>query len=214
MINSITSKEFRDRITNKDSLTDIKVAKDGYQFHFTDQPNILKFVFSSKVVDLNGDRVFPKGIDIKTYIERNPLILLHHETHSFPIGKTIDLQVVNDELIGTVQFFTDLDEANVGSNARAAVELIKRGTMGLSITFIPKEFSLNTTDGVDFQQCLLIETSVVSVPCNPSAYLVMNELDTSGTVGEDFEKAIALELRRIQRSKQAEYRYRAITLAE
>jgi phage head maturation protease len=207
MLNSITSKEFRQKIEKSESLTDLKVAKDGYQFHFTDNPSILKFVFSSKVVDLNGDRVFPKGIDTQTYTTRNPLILLHHETHSFPIGKTLDLQVINDELIGTVQFFTDLDEAGVGSNARAAVELIKRGTMGLSITFIPKEFSLNATDGVDFQRCLLVETSVVSVPCNPAAYLVNNELDlTDATARTQLEADMANV-----RSKQANARYRAIT---
>jgi phage head maturation protease len=168
----ITSKEFRNRIIAKQSTSDCTVAKASEGFDLTDVSNVLAFVFSSKTIDLSGDRVFPAGVDTTNYMARNPLILLHHDIHSFPVGKTLSLDVVGDQLIGRVQFFTDIEDAGVGANARAAMELIKRGTMGVSISFIPREFELNSTDGVDFTQSYMIETSVCTVPACPEAYLI------------------------------------------
>lgn len=213
MNNAITSKEFRDRVKSQESIADLKVIKDGYGFSLTEQPEILNFVFSTKETDLAGDRVFPDGVDITNYMARNPLILLHHDTHTFPIGKTLDLSVVDDRLIGSIEFFTDLDEANVGTQARAAVELIKRGTMGLSITFIPKDFELNTTDGLDFKKTLLLETSVVTVPCNPSSFHIPDPV-VPQVVTASAPDGLVSKNRELARARQAAWRHRAICLAE
>ena len=172
----ITSKEFRNKLLSKNEggneNTEIKVAKEAYSVRTSALDNVLRFVFSSKNVDRSGDRVFPDGLDFRGYLARNPLILMHHDLHSLPIGKTISLGVEGDELIGDVEFFTDLEEANVGTNARACLELIKRGVMGLSITFLPKEVEPNNSEGIDFKKAEILETSVVSVPCNPDAFKV------------------------------------------
>lgn len=204
----ITSKEFYNKVKNNEDVDNVHVNKSGFQVMLGDTSNILKFVFSSNVVDLSGDRVFPEGIDTKMYREKNSLILLHHDMHSFPIGRTIALDVVNNDLIGTVEFFTDLDEADVGTNARAAVELIKRGTMGLSITFIPKKFELNSTDGIDFLESFLIETSVVSVPACPAAYLISEPEVVANSVTEDLVKKNDI----VERQRMAAKRQRIIAL--
>jgi hypothetical protein len=205
---TITTKEFRDAVVSKAATNDLSVAKESYTFEPTPASNVLKFVFSSKATDLSGDRVFPDGVDFKNYATRNPIVLAHHDLHSWGIGKTIDMSVVGDEIIGTIEFFTDLDEAGVGTNARAAVELIKRGVMGISITFIPKTFELNATDGIDFLTSYMLESSVCTVPCNPDSYLIPSpvvpdvvaaSLDTSGGVN--------------QRSRLAAWRSRSIRLS-
>lgn len=202
----ITSKSFADAVRKGETISNPRVAKEAIRFRPSDTGNVLTFVFSSRAVDRSGDRVFPEGIDFSDYIERNPLILLHHDMHSFPIGKTTTLAVEGDELVGTIEFFVDLDEADIGTNARAAVELIKRGTMGISITFVPKEFELNTTDGIDFKACAILEVSCVTVPCNTDAFLVA---DT--TVIPDLTVSNSIRLDRV---RKAAARRRAIDLLD
>ncbi len=173
---NMTSKEFANAVRQGKAVSGMAVMKEAFALQTADMPsNTLQFVFSTDSVDRSGDRVMPDGLDFSNYMERNSLILLHHDLHSFPIARTIALGVQAKSLVGTIEFFTDLDEGGVGTNARAALELIKRGTMGLSITFIPKDFELNTTDGLDFMAGEIVETSVVSVPCNRDAFRIPSE---------------------------------------
>lgn len=212
-LTKVTSREFKDLVIRKDATSNIGITKDLYGYELTSQPNVLKFVFSSKSTDLSGDRVFPSGIDFKKYTERNPIILLHHDMHDWGIGKTIDLSVEGDKLIGSIEFFTDLDEDNIGAKARAAVEMVKRGVMGISITFIPKEFELNATDGLDITKCVLLESSVVTVPCNTDSYLI-TPTGPLETVSNSLPDDAAVQKAVDERSRFAAMRRRALDMLD
>ena len=181
-----------------------KVVKLGQE---TDKPNVMTFVFSTPTQDLNNDIVEPDGIDYKNYIRDNPIILLHHDLHDWAIGKTIDLQVVGQKLIGTVEFFTDV-EGDVGENARTAVALINKGVMGVSITFIPKTFDLLPDgNGVHVTKCRLIETSVVTVPSNLDSYKI------SASIGELPVKPLPIKSNKKRLVIESEMRKRKIAIS-
>lgn len=182
---------------------------------------MLSFVYSSKVTDLAGDVVYPNGIDFTNYLTRNPLILLQHDMSSWPIGKTRSMSVQGDDLIGTIEFFTDLDAAGIGEKARAAMELVKRRTMGISITFLPKEFALNDSDGINFYKSYMIEASVCSVPCCPTAYALSGPVSNSADAVEiealemelDLVQQVLDSVTKIDRQRCAAKRRRAIMIA-
>ena len=137
--------------------------------------NIMTFIFSAPSVDLKNDVVIAEGIDFNHYITKNPLICEQHNSSDTPIGKTIKLEVINHQLIGTIEFFTDI-EGSVGERARTAVALLKKGVTGVSIGFYPIEYEFNSDEtGFIIKKCKLIETSWVSIPCNLDSYL-MNSL--------------------------------------
>lgn len=210
---NLTSREFRDLVINKAVTYDLTISKDLYGFELTDKPNVLKFIFSSKSLDLSNDRVFPTGIDFKKYVERNPIILLHHDLHAWGIGKTIDLGVEKDTLVGTIEFFTDIEDENVGAKARTAIEMVKRGVMGISITFIPKEFELNTSQGLDITKCILLESSVVTVPCNTDAYLISDSVDPQ-TISNAISEQEAIQKHADERSRLANARRRSMDMLD
>lgn len=166
----VTSKELRAAKLAGENLDDPIVSK-AAQAEPQDEGNTLRFTFTTPSVDSDGDRIMSEGVDL-TRFQRNPIILLHHDMKSLPIGKCVSLEVSKAGMAGAIEFFTDIDEADIGTNARGVMALFRRGVMGISITFRPKDFVLNTTDGLDIRACELLEVSCVTVPSNPDAYLI------------------------------------------
>lgn len=200
MVEKVSSKSFAEALRNK-STDGLGIEKTFSEILPSDGET-MRFVFSSKTVDHAGDVVYPEGVDFSNYMAKNPIILLHHDMNSFPIGKTVSLNVVDNRLIGEIEFFKDIESGNVGDNAKAAVELLRKGVMGVSITFVPKEVSFNNTDGLDIKRSVLVETSVVTVPCCTEAFRLKSMEDQDETISECDQEADQAKARSESRKRK------------
>lgn len=132
----------------------------------------VSFVITNNTVDRSGDRVFPQGVDFTNY-RANPVVLWGHDADSFPIGKCLGDPVLRDgSWVATVEF-VPFDCPVVGPVSEAAYKLLKDGYLSaVSIGFRPMEYVFNDSDGIDYQMIELLEFSVVTIPCNPTALAV------------------------------------------
>jgi phage head maturation protease len=73
--------------------------------------------------------------------------------------------------VGKIKFHPG-DMPISGPVAEEAYRQLQLGVLGVSIGFAPTEYDLNDLGGVDYTKIELLETSIVSVPCNPEALLV------------------------------------------
>lgn len=154
---------------------------------------IYYFVASSEVEpDRDGDIVVVDGIDVDNF-KKNPVILFAHNYGSLPVGKAVDIKKDGEELIIGVEF-ADTEEG------RKTEYLVSSGYMkAVSIGFIPKEIYSDVWYGAKKKSDLptdypewyeknkdkvlmadtiifkseLLELSVVPVPANQNALLVM-----------------------------------------
>lgn len=123
---------------------------------------VVDVVVSTESVDRDGEVLSIKGLDTKNF-QSNPVVLLHHDYHDFPIGKAVKLTKTKDgQLTARVQFA--IDEYD---KAHTAYKLAKGGYFsGVSIGFIPKEMQDNV-----FTKSEMLEFSFVTVPANPEALM-------------------------------------------
>ena len=118
-------------------------------------------IASTQNPDRDGEVIIQSGWDLANF-KQNPVILAHHNYHSFPIGKATDIVVENGKLMFKMVFSKATEEA------KQAYELVKEGILNtFSVGFIPREF--NPTDQNIIQRAELLEISLVSVPANPQA---------------------------------------------
>lgn len=122
-------------------------------------------VASTDTEDRQGERVMVDGWQLKNYKD-NPILLFMHD-HTKPIGKATRVWV--DKAAGKpkLMFKAVLSEAtDIG---RAAKQLMDEGILNsFSVGFRPLEM-----DGNRITKSELYEISLVSVPANPEARLVM-----------------------------------------
>lgn len=153
-------------------------APDGTVFRFaTTEPQAVgddtsrtqRFVFSDATIDHAGDSIDPKGWDTSIF-KRNPVALFSHMSWDPPIGRASNVSVMNDQLVGDIEFAS----ADVYEFADTIFRLVKGGFLNaVSVGFKPKEWAFtsdkNRPYGIDFKKQTLLEISVCAVPCNPAA---------------------------------------------
>ena len=137
---------------------------------------------STETADRVGDVVKMAGVDLENY-KKNPIILFNHD-YDKPIGKALDVQVIDSKLIFKIQF-ADTDFG------REIYYLLKNGYMNASsIGFIGKEYEPNDFGGLTFTKIELLELSIVSVPCNPSAIVQLRKDFMEHKVSKDLYEAL------------------------
>lgn len=121
---------------------------------------------STSAIDRQGDSVDQAGWDL-TNFKQNPVLLWAHDYSSLPIGKVVDIGVVNGEL--QAQFVFASEEAN--PKAAQVQRLYEEGFVNASsVGFIAKE-----RNGHVITRSELLELSLVPVPANQEALRLMVE---------------------------------------
>lgn len=140
----------------------------------------LTFVLSDETVDRMGDVIEAKGW-VLTNFKRNPIALFGHSS-DFPIGTWENIRVEGKRLLA------DLKLASRGTSARIdeLIALVEQGVLrAVSVGFQPierkplSEESDSMFGPFRYLRQELLETSLVSVPANPSALQVARSLDIS-----------------------------------
>jgi HK97 family phage prohead protease len=157
-------------------------AKDGgqpdgtvFRFATTEPQNVegatrtKRFVFSDATIDHAGDSIDAKGWDLSIFNE-NPVALWSHDSSSPPIGRASNVGVQKGKLVGDIEFAPP----EVSAFADSIYRLVDGGYLNaVSVGFRPKDWAFSKDKdrpyGIDFKSQVLLEISVCSVPCNPSA---------------------------------------------
>lgn len=130
------------------------------------------FVASTENSDRYGDVIDQKGWQLEAY-NRNPVVLLNHNSNSLPIGKgkvevregelVIDVEFdPNDELAQRVENKVKNGYINAVSVGFNPVESVRRSEL-------PKEHKAFGKRGMFFQKSELLEVSIVTIPANSDA---------------------------------------------
>lgn len=118
---------------------------------------------STGATDRVGDIILPEAWTAKGGLEnfkKNPIILFNHNYNS-PIGRATEIEVDEKGLKLTATI----------SKSAPQYDLIKDGVLStFSVGFLVRDADYNkTTDGFIIKEAELLETSVVTVPCNQDA---------------------------------------------
>ena len=130
------------------------------------------FVASTENSDRYGDVINQKGWSLEAY-NRNPVVLLNHNSNSLPIGKG-RVSVKDGQLMIDVEFDQE-DEL-----ARKVESKVKNGYINaVSVGFnpieskrrseLPKEHKAFGKRGMYFEKSELLEVSIVTIPANSDA---------------------------------------------
>jgi HK97 family phage prohead protease len=139
----------------------------------------LRFTISTGAVDREQDSIAVKGWDLSAF-KRNPVVLWGHDASRLPIGRAVDVGIVDDALMATVEFIPP-ETPEAGAFADAVYRLARTGFIAAtSVGFRPLKWSFTDDPergaddwwpGVDFEAQELVELSVVTVPANPEALI-------------------------------------------
>ena len=130
------------------------------------------FVASTENSDRYGDVINQKGWSLEAY-NRNPVVLLNHNSNSLPIGKG-KVSIKGGQLMIDVEFDQE-DEL-----ARKVESKVKNGYINaVSVGFnpieskrrseLPKEHKAFGKRGMYFEKSELLEVSIVTIPANSDA---------------------------------------------
>lgn len=169
-------------------------ASVGYDYHDGDEERVFEYTITDETPDRAGDIVRYKGADWSDYFPANPVVMYGHNYDQFPIGKCLHIR--KDDETKSVKawaliFGNEVDETGFSN---AVYKMVSNGAMpGCSIGFQPKEKGTNYPQteaqrvdmglgkwGAEIVDWKLMEFSLCSIPCNPSAlskYLDEKEVD-------------------------------------
>lgn len=133
------------------------------------------FTASTDSADRYGDVIDQKSWNLESY-KRNSVILLNHRQDMLPIGRAKKVEIVDNQLQIEVEF-------DMGDQLGAEVaRKINQGFLSaVSVGFTPQKSIarsdlppdhvayLKSGSGMYFQQCELLEVSVVTIPANSEA---------------------------------------------
>lgn len=130
------------------------------------------FVASTENSDRYGDVINQKGWSLEAY-NRNPVVLLNHNSNSLPIGKG-KVSIKDGQLMIDVEFDQE-DEL-----AKRVENKVKNGYINaVSVGFnpieskrrseLPKEHKAFGKRGMYFEKSELLEVSIVTIPANSDA---------------------------------------------
>jgi HK97 family phage major capsid protein/HK97 family phage prohead protease len=135
----------------------------------------LEFVLSDDTKDRYGDVIDPKGWVLDNF-KKNPIALFNHNSN-FPIGRWENVRVQGGKLIGKLK----LAAKGTSDRIDELLSLVEQGILrAVSVGFQPIEReALKDNSGILFKRQELLETSLVSVPANPSAVQLARSLHVS-----------------------------------
>ena len=137
----------------------------------------ITFVASSSNIDRYGDVINQKGWDLDNY-QKNPVVLLNHDSNQLPIGKG-NVYLRDDKLVIDVEFDTE------DPRAKEVKRKAEKGYMNaVSVGFRPIE-SMARADlekdhphygqrGMYYTKQELLEVSIVTIPANGEATMLKN----------------------------------------
>ncbi len=137
-----------------------------------------KFVMSDETVDRAGDIIRADGWSLSAF-KKNPIALFGHD-HSFPIGTWADVKVEGKRLVGTLKLAAEGTSQRI-DEIRHLLEqrILKAVSVGFRIKeYVPMD-EKDPYGGWDIKKADLHETSVVSVPANPSAVMLAKSMGVS-----------------------------------
>lgn len=151
---------------------------------------------STDIVDRDGERLLPNGVDLKNY-RKNPVVMLGHDYKSLPVGKNIWIKNDDKGLLAKTAFA----KSERGDEMyRACTEDIG-GTgpllQGWSVGFIPIEWEDIETKGKKekperiYKKWELLEYSIVPIPSCPEALTIAIE---KGLISKRLKKDLEIEV--------------------
>ena len=137
-----------------------------------------KFVMSDETVDRMGDVIRADGWQL-TAFKKNPVALFGHE-HSFPIGQWKNVKVVGKRLVGELEMAAEGTSERIDEiRSLLKQRILKAVSVGFRIKDYAPMDEKEPMGGWDIRKAELHETSVVSVPANPSAVLLAKSMGIS-----------------------------------
>lgn len=128
------------------------------------------FVVSTSDWDAHGERIDVNGIDYKSYLKGNNVILWAHDGFNLPIGNATKMWIDGNKLMARAKFYLKDDFP------RKVYQYIIDGVLkAVSIGGMVEEWG---EDGLTIKRLSMKEFSVVSVPANEHA-LVANKSFTT-----------------------------------
>ena len=143
-----------------------------------------RFIASTNSKDRHGESILQSGWELDNYL-KNSQVLYGHDSWSFPIGKTVKLELTDDALIADIVFASK--EAN--EKAEQVRLMVEEGILSaVSVGFIPKD--IQDINGVrTITQAELLEISIVPIPANQDAVRIAKSKGFSleGLLEKDIE---------------------------
>src|SRR5262245_20170524 len=135
----------------------------------------LEFVISDDSVDRHNDRVLQKGIDL-TNFKKNPVVLFAHNSWAPPIARAIStkrekMEDKSHRHVSIARFMpADLNPSSYMIYQMCEKGFLKAASVGLRVKKHRRVEDDETRPyGYDFEECDLLEWSVVPIPANPNA---------------------------------------------
>jgi HK97 family phage prohead protease len=157
-------------------------------------------VMSTDAEDMHGE-IVEQVWDTRAY-ERNPVLLLGHDSRSLPIGRVEHVRVEGGSLRGRIV----LASAKANPIADQVWHSIVEGSLSAcSVGFVPGEIRHEKRGGKDvvvLSKNRLLELSVVSIPANDQALMQRNKSVAIDAGREPPIDAFALAAKAVEREEQ------------
>ncbi len=132
-------------------------------------------IASTEAVDRDGDILRSNGWKLK-HFKQNPVILLFHNAHDFPVAKSVETYTEDGKLFFRPEFAT----ADMNPMAEYAWQMYKNKFMrAFSVRFDPIKWTEIEPEegkdvpewnrGIEYKSQELLEISMVNIPSNPEA---------------------------------------------
>jgi HK97 family phage prohead protease len=142
--------------------------------NFDDGSYTIKGVFSTPMVDRQGEVIVQSGWKLQEYMQ-NPVVLFAHDHYQPAIGKMVELGLdASNNLAGAIQF-----AAEEYDFAKTIYNLYKGGYMrAFSVGFENNTYEVDqTNDTIILKENTLYEVSAVNIPANAMALAEQKGLD-------------------------------------
>lgn len=140
----------------------------------SESPEDLNFVLSDDTIDRIGDVMNPEGVSM-TAFRKNPIALFNHDQNQV-LGTWKAPKVVGRKLVATLSL-ADPGTSPLVDQVRSLVK--QKILRAVSIGYLPTRMEPNKSGGYNIHEWELLEASIVSVPCNPSALALAKSLNVS-----------------------------------
>jgi HK97 family phage prohead protease len=146
----------------------------GYLIRARTEPGARRYRFlaSNDSLDRQGERI-ARGAWVLDAYRKNPIVLVHHDYRSLPVGRTVSIFEDERGLVADIEF-DDQDPT-----ARLVESKVQRGFLNaISVGFRSLETRPDPTDRTVLvhTRAELLEVSLVAVPANPEALVLQRAL--------------------------------------